>query len=121
MFEIGARKHFDAAHCLHGYPGKCERLHGHRFQVEAVVAAEELDRSGIAFDFAALKRLLSVVCEEFDHTYLNELSEFAEQSPSSEVIARCVFRRLAPAVPARMRLASVTVWESPECWARYTE
>ncbi|HEX3000155.1 MAG TPA: 6-carboxytetrahydropterin synthase, partial [Armatimonadota bacterium] len=45
MFEIGACLHFDAAHFLRDYPGKCEHLHGHRFQVEAVVAAETLDNT----------------------------------------------------------------------------
>ncbi|MDH7568173.1 MAG: 6-carboxytetrahydropterin synthase QueD [Armatimonadota bacterium] len=121
MFEIGARVHFDAAHCLRGYAGKCERLHGHRFEVEAVVAADKLDSVGLAFDFADLKRLLRELCEELDHTNLNELPAFQEQNTSSENLARYCYQRLASGLPSHVRLRWVTVWESPQCWARYSE
>jgi len=121
MFEVGARLHFDAAHCLRGYQGKCERLHGHRFSVEAIVAAEEVDETGIALDFADLKRLLGAVCNELDHTYLNELPPFREQNATSEGIAQYVYRRLASSIREPASLRSVTVWESPDCWARYSE
>ncbi|MBI3944640.1 MAG: 6-carboxytetrahydropterin synthase QueD [Armatimonadetes bacterium] len=121
MFEVAARMHFDAAHRLRGYAGKCERLHGHRFQVEAVIAAEELGPDGLAFDFVALKRLLGRIVGELDHSYLNDLPPFREENASSENIARFIYRCLAPDLPAPVRLSAVTVWESPECWARYTE
>lgn len=121
MFEIGARLHFDAAHCLRGYQGKCERLHGHRFEVEAVAAAAELDATGLALDFTILKRLLKAVIDELDHAFLNELPPFQQENASSEVIARYIYQRLAPELPAPARLQSVTGWESPGCWARYSE
>lgn len=121
MFEIGARLHFDAAHCLRGYQGKCERLHGHRFEVEAVVRAESLDSIGIALDFTVLKRLLKAVVDELDHAFLNDLPPFQTQNASSEGIARYIYQRIAPDVPPPARLHSVTVWESPDCWARYSE
>ena len=37
MFEILAEEKFDAAHCLRGYSGNCERLHGHTYKVQASV------------------------------------------------------------------------------------
>ncbi|HOM83060.1 MAG: 6-carboxytetrahydropterin synthase QueD [Armatimonadetes bacterium] len=121
MFEVATRRHFDAAHCLRGYQGKCERLHGHRFEVEAVVRAEELDATGIALDFTLLKRLLGAICDELDHRNLNELPPFQQENASSEGLARYIYRRLAPQIPEPARLLSVTVWESPESWARYSE
>jgi 6-pyruvoyltetrahydropterin/6-carboxytetrahydropterin synthase len=33
MYQISVEQHFDAAHFLRGYQGKCEALHGHRFRV----------------------------------------------------------------------------------------
>ncbi|MFB0559347.1 MAG: 6-pyruvoyl tetrahydropterin synthase family protein, partial [Dehalococcoidales bacterium] len=30
MYQITVEQHFDAAHFLRGYHGKCEALHGHR-------------------------------------------------------------------------------------------
>jgi 6-pyruvoyltetrahydropterin/6-carboxytetrahydropterin synthase len=99
--------HFDAAHCLRGYNGKCERLHGHRFEVEAVVTAEKLNATGIAFDFVDLKRLLKAVCDELDHNHLNDLPAFAEMNPSSEGLACYIYRRIAAEVKEPARLQSV--------------
>ncbi len=40
MYEVSVREHFDAAHYLmRGYRGRCENLHGHRFQVMVTVRA----------------------------------------------------------------------------------
>ena len=35
---------FSAAHNLRNYRGKCEKLHGHNWQVEAVFAADKLNK-----------------------------------------------------------------------------
>ena len=35
MYQVMVETHFDAAHFLRGYQGKCEALHGHRFRVVA--------------------------------------------------------------------------------------
>ena len=43
MYEISVQKHFDAAHFLRGYRGKCEAMHGHRFEVVARVRASKLN------------------------------------------------------------------------------
>lgn len=44
----------------------CERLHGHNYQVEVVVAGP-LDDNHYVVDFIALKRLTRKICEELDH------------------------------------------------------
>jgi len=42
MFDVFIRTHFSAAHYLRNYPGNCEHLHGHNWNVEVVVRAEKL-------------------------------------------------------------------------------
>ncbi|HXZ95157.1 MAG TPA: 6-carboxytetrahydropterin synthase [Dehalococcoidia bacterium] len=61
MYQVSIKQHFDAAHYLRGYGGKCEALHGHRFEVVVSVEAEKLNEIGIAFDFVELKKRLSGV------------------------------------------------------------
>ncbi|NNK61954.1 MAG: 6-carboxytetrahydropterin synthase, partial [Gemmatimonadetes bacterium] len=63
MYTVSAQAHYDAAHFLRNYEGKCNRLHGHRYVVEAAVQAAELNESGIAFDFVDLKRELRALAE----------------------------------------------------------
>jgi 6-pyruvoyltetrahydropterin/6-carboxytetrahydropterin synthase len=118
MYQVRVKRHFDAAHALRGYEGKCEALHGHRYEVVVCLEAEELDDTGLAYDFTVVKRGLDSVVERLDHTYLNELAPFDKVNPSSENLARFVFDELGPAIEGA-RLSSVEVWESPDAWVTY--
>ncbi len=121
MYELSVRQHFDAAHALRGYKGKCESLHGHRFEVSVTVTATQLNDIGIAYDFLDLKTHLKDLLSRFDHAYLNELSPFDKINPSSENIARNVFEGLKTRLDgAPVKLVAVDVWESPENHVRYT-
>lgn len=119
MFEASVETDFDAAHCLRGYQGKCEKLHGHRFRVVATVRTRELDNLGMSYDFTLLKRHLRDIAGRFDHVSLNDLSEFQERNPSSENIAIVIFHELQPRL-GKVALTWVEVWESPESHVRYT-
>ena len=81
MYEISVESHFDAAHFLRGYRGKCEALHGHRYKVVARVRATRLDDIGLAFDFTELKRHLNDILSRFDHTCLNDVKPFDADKP----------------------------------------
>lgn len=58
MFELVVGEHFDAAHFLRGYTGKCAKVHGHTWQVEIRVQGEKLNECGMLVDFAFLKEKL---------------------------------------------------------------
>src|SRR5690606_41754069 len=83
MFMVSVQAHYDSAHFLRNYQGKCERLHGHRYVVELALATDELDRSGIAFDFVDVKRNLRELADYLDHNNLNELAPFDTVEPSA--------------------------------------
>jgi 6-pyruvoyltetrahydropterin/6-carboxytetrahydropterin synthase len=120
MYEIAVESHFDAAHFLREYGGKCEALHGHRFRVVARVRANTLDRTGLAYDFTHLKRHLNDILASFDHTCLNEVKPFDEINPSSENLAAAVYEKLKIALSgAPVSLSSIEVWESPQSWVTY--
>jgi 6-pyruvoyltetrahydropterin/6-carboxytetrahydropterin synthase len=118
MYTIGVKAHFEAAHCLRGYPGKCARLHGHRWEVEALCRTGELDESGMAVDFGVVKKSLAAVLDDFDHRHLNEIPPFDALNPTAENLARVIFDRLCGMLP--IDLVEVTVWESPDCRASWT-
>ena len=64
MYVVSVQAHYDSAHYLRNYRGKCERLHGHRYVVEAAFATTELNEAGIAFDFVEIKRHLRALADE---------------------------------------------------------
>ena len=118
MYEISVRKHFDAAHFLRNYGGKCETIHGHRFEVVVVVQADDLNEIGLAFDFTELKEQLNNVLNRFDHVCLNDIEPFTVINPSSEHIARTIYEALNKKV-TEVVIARVEVWESPDSRAAF--
>lgn len=119
MFELVVETEFSAAHQICDYPGACARLHGHNYRVVAVVAGEQLDELGMLVDFAVLKRLLAEIAAPLDHQNLNDLPLLAGINPTSEQLARYFHRGLAPRLPAGVRVAAVTVYESARSGATY--
>lgn len=121
MYEISVEQHFDAAHFLRGYQGKCEALHGHRFRVVVKIKSSGVNDIGIAYDFAELKQHLRDILAKFDHTCLNDVPPFDKINPSSENIASIIYTELHPKlVGAPVSLSSVEVWESPQTGVVYT-
>ncbi len=121
MYEIAVQKHFDAAHFLRGYRGKCEAMHGHRFEVVAKVQANKLNDIGIAYDFAELKRHMDDILAGFDHTCLNEVPPFDKMNPSSENIAARIYDALKEKLAgAPVSISCIEVWESPQTRVTYT-
>jgi len=116
---------FCASHQLRNYKGKCERLHGHNFGVQVEVEGDRLDPEvEILVDFGELKRLTREAVSALAHAHLNELPAFTERNPSSENIARHLYRdiaaRLALFAP-QARLVSVGVSEKGSSRATYFE
>ena len=121
MYEISIEQHFDAAHFLRGYRGKCEALHGHRFGVVVKVKSSVVNDIGIAYDFVELKQHLAAILTRFDHVCLNDVPPFDEINPSSENIAATIYNELqSKLAEAPVSLASVEVWESPNSGVAYT-
>jgi len=120
VYTISVEQHFDAAHYLRGYQGKCEALHGHRFCVVTRVEAAQLDDIGMAYDFTLLKQHLGEILGRFDHTCLNDVSPFDEINPSSENIAATIYQELRPKLAGTpVSIACIEVWESPQSGVSY--
>lgn len=123
VFEVGVRIQFGAAHRLEAHQGRCSRLHGHTWEVEAVFRGEGAGQSGMLLDFREASSALEAAVADLDHTCLNDLEHFALKPPTAENVARLVFERLTGAADAGewdVAPARVTVWESRDKWASYT-
>jgi 6-pyruvoyltetrahydropterin/6-carboxytetrahydropterin synthase len=122
MYIINVRAHYDSAHFLENYHGKCERLHGHRYEVEAALAFAELGPGGMAIDFTDAKGALREIADELDHQNLNDLEMFRGIETSAENQARYVFEELRRRMGEHGEsLLYVRIWETPNQWAQYSE
>jgi 6-pyruvoyltetrahydropterin/6-carboxytetrahydropterin synthase len=114
--EIFKVFHFDAAHCLPdvGSEHKCSRMHGHSFRVEIHVSGAVDPRFGWVMDFADIVQAFQPLREKLEHQCLNEIDGL--ENPTSENIAKWIWRRLHPRLP---QLCKIIVQESEESGCIY--
>ena len=137
MYTIKAKQHFDSAHFLFGYEGKCRNIHGHRWEVETEVYAERLQSDGqcrgMVIDFGDLKRDLKEIADYFDHCLIMERGTLKESTlnallsenfrivevdfrPTAENFSKFIFDKMSE---KGYRVRCTTVDETPDNCAAY--
>jgi 6-pyruvoyltetrahydropterin/6-carboxytetrahydropterin synthase len=124
LYKQKVRMHFDAAHKLTDYIGKCSNLHGHRWDVVVEFCGTSLNEGGILIDFSWVKDNIGELLP--DHDYLNDV--YGEKNPTAEFIAAKLFDIIKKGMEGYKEvmsgglwLGSVEVFESPECSIRVEE
>ena len=94
----------EAAHRLPNVPAdhKCGRLHGHSFKVAIHVRGPVGAESGWVMDFAGIKDVFQPIYHRLDHNYLNDIEGL--ENPTSEVLARWIWRQLQPKLPSLVKV-----------------
>lgn len=135
MIRMSQKFEFCASHRLHNPAlsdeenrtifGKCNnpRGHGHNYELQVTLAGRP-DSNGQLIPITQLESIVAdTVIEKFDHKNLNcELEEFRNVNPSVENIARVIYEMLRPNLTGpfqNVKLAAVTVWETPKTSCEY--
>ncbi|QBR69987.1 6-carboxytetrahydropterin synthase QueD [Beijerinckiaceae bacterium] len=107
---------FEAAHSLPNVAAehRCKRLHGHSYRVELRLEGAVDPVTGFVADFFEIEAAFAPLLERLDHHHLNEIEGL--ENPTAENIAIWIWDRTNKALP---QLASVVVYETPDCWAEY--
>lgn len=117
-FQINTTRTFAAAHQLRLPDGSLEPLHGHNWRVKVTVSSPTLDAMGCVMDFHELEKLVDLILAPLHNRHLNEVAPFIDKlNPSAENVAFHIARSLA--LPGRVRLERVEVWETNENSAVY--
>ncbi len=97
FWQLTVREGFSSAHALRNYQGKCENMHGHNYLAELVVEGDTLtEDTELVADFTVLKKILREELQKLDHCVLNETPPFDKINPSSENIARYLWKCIEP-------------------------
>ena len=121
-YELSVTSTFSAAHNLRGYKDKCEKLHGHNWKVELAVRGNRLNGIGLLLDFKILKERLKSILEGLDHTHLNDLPHFKKVNPSSENIAKFIYKQASKLLNSgEITVSAVSVRETDSSCAVYRE
>ena len=119
MFTVTVQTNFTAQHQLTLPAGEKEALHEHNWVVRSAVAAENLDETGLVIDFHWLKATIEEVISPLDGARLEDLACFGDINASAENVAKYIYDRAKPLLPARVKLQYVEVCEAANCLAKY--
>ena len=129
--------HFEAAHFLPGYDGLCANLHGHSYRLLVTLRGEVLEdahspKDGMVMDFSLLKTIVErEVVSMLDHTLVvrkgtsplatSASCRFLELSlqPTSENLLAWIVSRLLGALPPKLELFSVRLYETATSCAEW--
>lgn len=99
--------------------GPAANPHGHNFLLEVTLEGEPDPATGMVFDLKKLKEIIErEATGPMDHRFLNrEVPPFDRLVPTTENLAREIWRRLAPHFqegPARLH--AVRLYETGDLW-----
>jgi 6-pyruvoyltetrahydropterin/6-carboxytetrahydropterin synthase len=143
MFYLTKIFHFEAAHALNGYDGKCRNIHGHSYELRVTVKGMPLDepsnpKNGMVIDFHDLKSIVNQeVVEKLDHSFIignNMPKDFVEitkqnfdkvvelpYQPTTENMLADFAQRIKSRLPQHVELYSVTLQETRDNIAEWRE
>lgn len=147
QFSIARRIEIDAAHRVPHHGSKCFNVHGHRYVIEATCTGDlipEGEQTGMVMDFSFLKDcMIEAIHKPCDHGIIFWREDDIIMSidtnsegwkvlllpdvPTAENLAKYWYFKLRDEIRAWFRhrdlliptLASITVWETPNCKATY--
>ncbi len=113
--HVWRRYRFQSAHRLPNVPlgHKCGRMHGHGFEAVVHLRVGEGESSHVAAD--RLDDLWAPLHMQLNYACLNELPGL--ENPTSEMLSRWLWQRLAASAGAR--LSAIKVYETASCGAHY--
>lgn len=143
MFYLTKKFHFEAAHALVGYDGKCRNIHGHSYELQVTVKGMPVDepgnpKNGMVIDFHDLKRIVNEeVVERLDHSFIigtNMPDDFVESAkrnfdkivcvayqPTTENMLADFVERIKVKLPQNVELYSVRLQETRDSFAEWRE
>lgn len=108
MYTLKSQHRLYASHKLKNQGGKCEKLHGHQYEIILVLKSEELDYKNMIIDTYEIEKIFNNFIG-VDHLHLNEFMN--EENPTMEFMAKYFYEGLKKDIP---QLVAVTVYETPE-------
>jgi 6-pyruvoyltetrahydropterin/6-carboxytetrahydropterin synthase len=108
-FELRSSFGFEAAHYLPAVAPdhRCRRVHGHSYMIQVRVRGPIAQPYAWVIDLGMIEASCEQISRELDHRLLNDIPGL--ENPTSEMLARWVWRKLARDLPG---LTAVVVHET---------
>jgi 6-pyruvoyltetrahydropterin/6-carboxytetrahydropterin synthase len=139
MIKLTKIFHFEMAHAIDGYNGKCKNIHGHSYELHVCVAEKTsretyLDAPGFIIDFKELKQIVQEqIVQVLDHSlvlseaYLQKFPALIQLEnlqvwkfePTAENILFYIKEKLEIAMPSNVQLMQLKLYETKDSYAAW--
>lgn len=126
-------------HRLSKHKGLCQNVHGHNLKMEIQLSSHQLNDNDMVIDFGDLKKLISGMIDEFDHTMvlnpddLENLSHYtalgyrlktispvdSNTDPTAEVLCEYLYYRVRDVIRTGISVDFIHIWENDNSMAGY--
>lgn len=139
MIKITKIVHFEMAHAIYGYNGRCKDIHGHSYELHVSVAGQNTGETyitgqGFVIDFKELKQLVyKDIIDLLDHSlvlseaFLLNHPELLKEDhvlawkhePTAENILYYLKEKLDTVFPDHIRLVQLKLYETKDSYAEW--
>ena len=141
IIRITKEFHFEMAHALWNYDGKCKNIHGHSYKLFVTIIGKPINnvnnpKNGMVMDFGELKKIVNEnIIETHDHALvLNgnsphknifkndvvfELLQLKNEQPTCENMVIEFAEILKTKLPKSVKLFSVRLYETATSFAEW--
>ncbi len=88
MYFLRVERNFSAALYISNCDDSYKGMHGHDYKVSVILKSNKLSDVGMVYDYNKIQNELEVLTDKLDHILINDQSEFLEQNPTVENIAK---------------------------------
>lgn len=139
MLQLTKIFYFEMAHAIHNYPGACQYIHGHSYELHVTVVAYEnpidyIPAPGFIIDFKEIKSLVNAtVIKLLDHklllsqSFLLQNPSFSAQEnivswpvePTAENILLFIKKILTETLSTQIKLSQLKLYETKDSYAEW--
>ncbi|MCK5612627.1 6-carboxytetrahydropterin synthase [Candidatus Pacearchaeota archaeon] len=139
MYTVKKLFRIPIGHRLKKHTGRCHNIHGHNLKIEVQLKSAMLNNNDMVIDFSNFKDIVNNVLDRFDHsTILNpcddqNIKHFSDAlyrylfisdgdiDPTAEVFCEYLYREITEAIPDRITVDFIRIWENDNSMAGYSE
>ena len=143
MIHLTKIFHFEAAHALMGYDGRCRNIHGHSYEMRVTIKGIPIDdpsspKHGMVMDFGDLKKIVSEeIVDHYDHAFIindqmpkdfiEEVKRHYERiivlpyQPTTELMLLDFSKRIKKRLPQHVSLVKILLKETEGSYAELIE
>lgn len=143
MIHLTKIFHFEAAHTLMGYDGRCRNIHGHSYEMRVTIKGMPIidpssPKNGMVMDFGDLKKIVNEeIVDHYDHAFIindqmpkdfiEEVKRHYERiivlpyQPTTELMLLDFSKKIKKRLPENVSLVKIFLKETEGSYAELIE